>query len=132
MKTALLAAVVIALSACASGPDKAARYTYNEIQVVNNSSSPVGDLTLAQPGSGEVFECGDIPAYGICQHYFGRRPYLEAPFEVRWSFADGPRQLTEIDVQIPSYNAIGNPLYAIFEIGADGTMTARFIQKIPS
>ena len=131
MKPFLIATCALLLSACASGPQTSVNYTYNEIRIVNNTAQPVSGLRLSQPVSGLEIDCGDITPLGQCQQFFGRRPYQPGPYQLDWAVADGPRQTTQVDVNIAGYNAHGIPLYLEIGIGENAALTARFVQKTP-
>ena len=130
MRTALVACAASLLVACASGPNRGPAYTYNEIEVTNNSNETIRNMTLSV--SGNVIKCGDIAALGICSERFGRKNYTQAPVVIDWAFGNKPRQTDEIDIVVPAYNAPGNPLNIAIEVSPEGTISVSLIQKTPS
>lgn len=131
MRLTSLAFAVFLLAGCASGADKVQPYTFNEIQVVNNSSSLIQNLTVTITGSGMVIDCADIVAYGLCSERFGRTRYYQVPIVVDWTFGNNEHRTDEIKISVPAYNSPGNPLYAVLEISPEGGLKAYMVQVIP-
>jgi hypothetical protein len=131
MKLTLLAGAILLLTGCASGPDKIQPYTFNEVQVLNNSSKPIHNMTVTLTDSGITINCGDIVALGLCSERFGRTAYNQAPIIIDWTFGDNERQIDEIEISVPAYNSPGNPLYAVLEISPAGALNAYMVQAIP-
>ncbi len=131
IKTALSGLALVLLSACASGPGNGSQYTYNEIQVANNSDQLIQQLTIMMTDIGAVTECGDIVALGLCSERFGRRTYSQTPFIVDWTFGDKALQTDVIEIAVPAYFAPGNSLYVAIEISPEGMISASLMQNIP-
>ena len=137
MKQTIIVAVALLLSACATGSNLGPTYTYEEIEVVNNSKEPIRNLTIRVTdsadvsASGEVFSCENIIALGVCSQRFTLRRYKEGAFSVDWVSGDSDRQTAEIAARVPAYSAPGIPLRAVFSISPEGVMTAYFEQNTP-
>lgn len=119
------------MSACATGKNHGPTYSYNELEVVNNSQQQIQDMTISVPDTDRVYDCGNIAALGICSKRFGRQRYTHAPFSVAWTFGSGERQTDEIVIKVPSYYSPGIPLIAMLEISAEGVISAHFEQMTP-
>lgn len=134
-KETLIVVTALLLSACATGSNLGPTYTYEEIEVVNNSKQPISNLTIRVAGSGDgsdrVFSCESIIALGICQQRFSRLRYKEGGFVADWVAGDSGRQTAEIGVEVPAYSSPGVPLSVEFSISPEGVMTAEFKQKTP-
>ncbi len=131
IKTALSGLVLVLLSACASGPGNGSQYTYNKIEVANNSDQLIQQLTIKLTDIGALTECGDIAALGLCSERFGRRTYSQAPFIVDWTFGDKARQTDVIEIAVPAYFVLGNSLYVAIEISPEGMISASLMQNTP-
>jgi hypothetical protein len=131
MKKSISAAAILVLSACSTGKNHGPTYSYNELQVVNNSQQQIRDMTISVPDTDSVYDCGNIAALGICSKRFGRQRYTQAPFSVAWTFGSGERQTDEIAIKIPAYSSPGIPLLAMLEISAEGVISAYFEQLTP-
>jgi hypothetical protein len=131
MKLTLLAGAILLLTGCASGPDKLQPYTFNEIQVINNSDRLIRNMTVTMTDSGKTIDCDNLIAFGLCSERFGRTAYNQAPIIVDWTFGDRERQIDEIEISVPAYNSPGNPLYAVLEISPAGVLEAYMVQAIP-
>ena len=136
MKQTFIVVGVLLLSACATGSNLGPTYSYEEIEVVNNSKQPISNLTIRVAGSGDgadrVFSCENIIALGICQQRFSRLRYKEGGFVVDWTFGDSEPQTTEMEVKVPASGSPGIPLIAMFSISPEGEMSAYFKQYTPS
>jgi hypothetical protein len=135
MKQIRILAVALLFSASASAANLGPTYTFEEIEVVNNSKQPISDLTIrvagSDDGSDRVFSCESIIALGICQKRFSRVRYKEGGFVVDWVAGDSDRKTAEIGVKVPAYSSPGIPLSLEFSISAEGEMTAKFKQHTP-
>jgi hypothetical protein len=116
MKQTIIVAVALLLSACATGSNLGPTYTYEEIEVVNNSKEPIRNLTIRVTdsadvsASGEVFSCENIIALGVCSQRFTLRRYKESAFSIDWVSGDSDRQIAEIAVKVPAYSSPGIPM----------------------
>ena len=128
-KETIIVAVVLLLSACATGTNHAPTYTYNEILVINNSKESIQSLTVTTAESGGIFSCENIAPLGVCSDRFSRRRYKEGAFSVDWAFGDSVRQTNEVGVEVPAYNSSGAPLRAVLEVSPQGAMSAYFEQN---
>lgn len=131
MKGIIFGAVVLVLSACASGKNLGPTYTYNELLVVNNSQQPIRGLTISVADGNHVYSCDDIAALRVCSKRFGRHRYTQAPFSVAWAFGNNERQTNEVEIKVPAYSSTGIALRAVFEISPQGTISAYFEQITP-
>lgn len=132
MKSIILGAAIVILSACASGKDHAPRYIYNEVLVVNNSQKPVRNLTIKVADTDRVYSCNNIEALGVCSNRSGRHGFKQVPFNVDWILGDSERQTNEVNIEVPAYSSPGIALRVVFEISAQGTITAYFEQMTPA
>lgn len=135
MKQTIIVAFALLFSASATAANLGPTYTFEEIEVVNNSKQPIRNLTIRVAGSGDgsdrVFSCENIIALGICQQRFSRLRYKEGGFIVDWVPGDSDRQTAEIGVKVPAYSSPGIPLSVVFSISPEGAMTAKFKQNTP-
>lgn len=132
IKGTIFAALVLVLSACATGSDLGPSYTYNEIQVINNSKQSIQNLTLSVAGSGEVFSCENIAPLGVCSDRFARRRYKEGAFTIDWAVGGSDRQTIEVGLEVPAYNSPGIPLIVVLDISEQGALSAYFKQITPN
>ena len=122
--------LILGLQACSSTPNTGPGYTFDEVRVVNNSNLAIKRLTVST-ASATVVDCGDIAALGYCSKRIGRRNYPKAPFTIAWMDADNAQRNEQVNIEVPAYNAPGNPLYAEFEISPEGLLSGKLVQKIP-
>jgi hypothetical protein len=132
MKQTIIVAVALLLSACATGSNHAPTYTYDEIQVINNSKESIRSLTVTTAESGGIFSCENIAPLGVCSDRFTRRRYKEGAFSVDWVFGDSVRQTNEVGIKVPAYNSPGIPLLVVLEISEQGELSAYFKQVSPN
>lgn len=136
MKQTFLVAVALLFSASVTAANLGPTYTFEEIQVLNNSKQPIRNLTIRVAGSSDgadrVFSCESIIALGLCQQRFSRVRYKEGGFVVDWTFGDSEPQTTEMEVKVPASGSPGIPLIAMFSISPEGEMSAYFKQYTPS
>jgi hypothetical protein len=131
-KQTIIVAVALLLSACATGSNHAPTYTYDEIQVINNSKESIRSLTVTTAESGGIFSCENIAPLGVCSDRFTRRRYKEGAFSVDWVFGDSVRQTNEVGIKVPAYNSPGIPLLVVLEISEQGELSAYFKQVSPN
>ena len=123
--------LLLGLQGCASTTNTGPGYTFDEIRVVNNSDLTVRSLKIITADSRLIADCGTIPAFGYCSERIGRRNYPKAAFTIEWTPGKQPRQTDQVAIDVPAYNAPGNPLYAEFEISPEVTLSGKLVQKIP-
>ena len=132
MKGTLFAALVLLLTACATGSNHGPTYSYKEVLVENNSQETINNLTIKETGTDRVYSCGDIAALGVCSKRFGRQGITGSPFTVDMGFGENERETIEIAIAVPAYSAPGIAQRMIFEISPQGEVSARIEQMTPS
>ncbi|MCP4331545.1 MAG: hypothetical protein GY785_02725 [Gammaproteobacteria bacterium] len=106
-------------------------FSYNEVVIINQMSSPVQNVTIQASESGRVFSCGNIAHQGICSNKFPAQPYYGNPIQVSWVVANGRRYDRTIELLLPESFTPEIPLRGVLEIGAQGAMSARLEQAAP-
>ena len=128
-KEFVIASVALLLSACATGSNRGPTYSYEQIEVVNNSEKPIRDMTVRATGTDHVFNCESIIPLGVCQSRFAARRFKEGSFSIDWVFGDSAAQTSEIEAAVPAYNSPGTPLTVMIEISPEGVITVYFKQE---
>ena len=123
--------LLLGLQGCASTTNTGPSYTFDEVRVVNNSDLVIRSLQIIAADSRVIADCGTIAAFGYCSKRIGRRNYPKAAFTIEWTPGKRPRQTDQVAIEVPAYNAPGNPLYAEFAISSDVTLSGKLVQKIP-
>ena len=127
MKKLLLAGIMLAASACATGYQPA--YIYSELLVVNNSGEVLDDVRVTLTGIDRSFDCGDVVALGVCSKRFGKRRYQYEPLVIEWAAGGGPRRSDEFVIDVPLTFSPGAALRAVLAVSETGVMTAYFEQE---
>ena len=130
MKKYLLTGFVLIVSACASTHRPS--YIYNEVLVINNSNELLREVTITVPSTGRSFGCGNVAPLGICANRFGKRPYQYNPIQVEWTYGNTQRKSDEFVIEVPAYFSPGNSMRAVFDVSAEGDMSAYFDQDLPT
>lgn len=122
----MLVGFVLALSACAS--KYRPLHIYYLVEVENNSSEALSDVTVTLTGIDRRIDCGDIAPLRICYQGIGKRRYDYYPIRIDWTSASGTSESREFVIDVPATYATGIPLRAVIDISAEGEMTAYFEQ----
>ena len=129
MKLVFGLAVALTLGACATGYNP--RYTYYEIQVVNNSNAVLTGVTVRDNASGRSYDCDDIEPLRLCVNKVGKRRLHADQVEISWRAGDGNSQTQALDIPVPGYFSTGLALRVVFDFGPDGTLKPYFDQDSP-
>ena len=128
MKYYILPALALLLSACTTGSGQGPAYTYNQILIVNNSKELIKEVTISSAINGRSFSCGNIAPLGICSNRTGKRLLREGPFQVDWVFGNNAPRTDQLTLTVPAYFSTGLALQVVFEISAQGEISAHFEQ----
>jgi hypothetical protein len=131
LKNYILLTLALLLSACASGSGGGPPYIYNQILIVNNSKELIQEVTVSSAVNGRSLSCGNIAPLGICSNRTGKRHYKEGPFQIDLVFGNNAPQTVQITLTVPAYYTTGRPLQVVFEISAQGEISAHLEQDFP-
>ena len=106
-------------------------YTYNEIVIVNQMSSPLHGVAVSATESGRTFSCGNIAPRGICSNKFPPQPYRASPVRIDWIIGNGVRHSKIIEPALPASFVAESPLRGVLVIDARGRVTAHLQQAVP-
>jgi hypothetical protein len=125
---AWLACLLPILTACVN--TSGTGFSYNEVAIVNQTRSPIHEVTAAASGSGRMFSCANVAPQGICSNRFPPRPYSGEAIEVAWTVA-GRRRSETIEVKVPPGFVRNIPMRGILVIDARGQATVYLQQAAP-
>lgn len=128
MKYYILLALVLLLSACATGSGQGPPYTYNQILIVNNSKELIQEVTISSTATDRSFSCGNIAPLGICSNRTGKRHFKEGQFQIDWVFGNNAPRSDQLTLIVPPYFSPGLALQVVLEISAQGEISAHFEQ----
>ena len=128
MKYYLLLALALLLSACATGSGQGPAYTYNQILIVNNSKELIQQVTISSAVNSRSFSCGNIAPLGICSNRTGKSPFREGPFQIDSVVGNNAPRTDQLTLTVPAYFSTGLALQVVFEISAQGEISAHFEQ----
>lgn len=130
MKKYLITGFALLVSACATTYRPS--HIYSEVLVNNNSNELLSEVTISVPSTGLSFSCGNVAPLGICANRFGKRRYQYSPIQVEWTYGNTQRKTEEFVIEVPAYFTTGNTLRAVFDVSAEGEMSAYFEQDTPT
>jgi hypothetical protein len=128
MKYYILLALVLLLSACATGSGQGPPYTYNQILIVNNSKELIQEVTISSTATDRSFSCGNIAPLGICSNRTGKRHFKEGQFRIDWVFGNNAPRSDQLTLTVPAYYSVGLALQVVFEISSQGEISAHLEQ----
>ena len=128
MKYYILLALVLLLSACATGSGQGPPYTYNQILIVNNSKELIQEVTISSTATGRSFSCGNIAPLGICSNRTGKRHFKEGQFQIDWVFGNNAPRSDQFTLTVPPYFSPGLALQVVLEISAQGEISTHLEQ----
>jgi hypothetical protein len=128
LRNHILLAVVLLLSACATGSGQGPPYIYNQILIVNNSKELIQEVTISSAVNGRSFSCGNIAPLGICSNRTGKRHFKEGPFQIELVFGNNAPRTDQLTLTVPAYFTTGLALQVVFEISPQGEISAQLKQ----
>lgn len=128
LKSNILFALVLLLSACATGSGGGPPYTYNQILIVNNSKELIQEVTISSAVNGRSFSCGNIAPLGICSNRTGKRHFKEGPIQIDWVFGNNALRTDQFTLTVPPYYSLGLALQVVIEISPQGEISAQLKQ----
>ena len=121
---------IFVLAACAT--DFRAIHLYNEIMVVNESSSMIQDLTVRVSDTGRKFNCANIAPKGFCSNRFKPRRYEYQPIEIEWTFDGRTRKTESFVVDVSPNLPMGRILRGVIKVRPGGEISAGFVEFRPN
>jgi hypothetical protein len=127
-KSNILLALVLLLSACATGSGDGPPYIYNQTLIVNNSNELIQQVTISSVATGRSFSCGNIAPLGICSNRTGKRRFKEGPLQIDWVFGNNARRTDQLTLTVPAYFTNGLAMQVVLEISPQGEISAHLEQ----
>jgi len=124
--------IMLSLStfACATGYNP--RYSFNEIQAVNLTSTTITDVTIRVAESPKTLACEEVAKNAMCADRFGKYPYPQQGIELSWTHPDGSQKSEILAPKIPITFNSAFSLRIVMEINEDGSVKPFFEQDSPT
>ena len=119
-KIIIITAAVLAVS-CATGYEP--EYRYNQLRILNNSDQPIRNLTIQDRNIEQRLECGNLTAFGFCQHPIPKRRYQGLPMDVSWVTSDGTTKSQSVVAASKGPYTPGTPIQVELNFAKDGSLS---------
>jgi len=126
MKTLMLLALCLTISACATGTNLSPIYSYVKIVAANLTGGTITNLRIQVGPGGKVLECAEVKNNELCQERIHPTLYPQKVVQISYQTADGMQKSTQTDPQFDPNLVPEVPLDLMLNIQADGSIDAFF------
>lgn len=126
MKTLLLLALCLMISACATGMNLSPTYSYVKIVAANLTGEDITNLKIEVGPGGKVLKCAEVKNNELCQERINPLVYPQEVVQISYQTADGMQKSTQVDPQFGANLTPDAPLDLMLDIQADGSVDASF------
>jgi hypothetical protein len=125
-KTSLLLISFLSLGSVSAGYSPT--YTFNQLQIVNLSTTAITEVSLQIGGSDRILRCDMLAKNAVCDGYYGRRTYPQQVNKLSWTEGDGTQKSQDLSPMIAAYESPGLPMRVVVELHEDGLVETKFEQ----